>query len=550
MEQASFLGFDVTVESSADYFRIVFLIAVFFLSKSVISILLLRFSTAFLARVDASAGIEIASYVYSGDLARLKRFSGGDIQFAVAHSSKYAMFSLLVLGASVFTELSLFVAIAVAFTYVDASTALFVAIYFLFLIGGFQLAINRRLKKIGQSLRVSSIGVVNSIHDLTAAFRELVVFSKRDFYLAKLGKFRRREAKQSGKQMFLFGLPRFFVETGLMLGLLGLVAFQFWRDNSAESIIPTAIFLAGGVRMMAALLPLQNSIAGMKSLGPQAEFGQSLLEEARAQPRRMALIASTDFSERKKKSRAEGFEVALKDLYFTHHDGTAPAINGINMRISPGAYVAFVGPSGAGKTTLADLILGIHEAGSGSIELEGQSPAEVRARYPGQIAYVPQAPGLVSGTIAQNVALGLADSEIDEQRVVEVLDMVGLMPFVESLPRGIHNDLGKQADSLSGGQKQRIGLARALYHSPNLLVLDEATSALDAGTEAGITKTIAELGLSTTVIVIAHRLSTIQDADRIFVVEDGRISTEGKFAEVRQSNPLIEEYVRLMSFDA
>ena len=549
--EAQFLGYSITIESSQTYFGVVLIIAGFFLSKSLVSILLLRLTTAFLARVEGAAAMEVAEYMYSADLGRLKRFSRGDVQYAIAHSSKYGMFNLLVSGAAVFTELSLFFGIAIAFIYVDASTALFVALYFLVLIGSFQLLINQRLKRIGGSLRASSIGVVNSIQDLTVAFRELVVFSKRDFYLAKLGKYRRREAKQTGRQMFLFGLPRFLVETGLMLGLLGLVAFQFSRDNTAESIVPTAIFLAGGVRMMAALLPLQNSIASMKTLGPQAELSQSLLEEARANPLSSVAVepkhsqggteGATDFA---------GFEVNLRDVVFTHHDGKEPVINGISMSIPSGGYVAFVGPSGAGKTTLADLILGIHEPDSGVIHVDGDTPQQIRSNRPGYISYVPQNPGLVSGTIAQNVALGVSDSDIDEQRVVEVLEQVGLLDFVDSHPGGIDNDLGKQADSLSGGQRQRMGLARALYPNPRLLVLDEATSALDAGTEASFTTTIARLALSTTVIVIAHRLSTIQDADRVYVIEDGRVSAEGTFPEVRRQVPLIEEYVRLMSFDS
>ena len=219
------------------------------------------------------------------------------------------------------------------------------------------------------------------------------------------------------------------------------------------------------------------------------------------------------------------------------------------MTIPAGGYVAFVGSSGAGKTTLADLILGVNESDSGSVLVGGQSPFLMRAVSPGQIAYVPQNPGLVSGTVAQNIALGIPDSEIDEARAIEVIEMVELREFVDSLPEGIHSDLGKQADSLSGGQKQRMGLARALYPSPRLLVLDEATSALDAGTEASITSTISRLGLSTTVVVIAHRLSTIQDADRVFVIENGLISAEGTFPEVRRTVPLIEEYVRLMSLE-
>jgi ABC-type multidrug transport system fused ATPase/permease subunit len=549
--EAEFLGFSITIESSQTYFQIVLIIAGFFISKSLVSIILLWLTTAFLARVEAAAAIEVAEYLFSGNLGRLKRFSRGDLQFGINQSSKSAMFSLLVSGAAVFTELSLFLAIAIAFIYVDAATALFVAAYFVILIGSFQLAINQRLKRIGLSLRASTIGVVDSIQDLSVAFRELVVFSKRDFFLAKLGKFRRREAKQSGKQMFLFGLPRFLVETGLMLGLLGLIAWQFWRDNTAETIIPTAIFLAGGVRMMAALLPLQNAIANIKSLAPQAELAQSLIEEARVAGSQSP-VATEEQGVMRATSVLEGSgcDVVLRDVYFTHHDATNPVIRGVTMAVPAGGYVALVGPSGAGKTTLADLILGIHQPDSGVIELDGNTPAQLRATHPGQVAYVPQAPGLVSGTIAQNVALGIPEPEIDEQRVWEVLDQAALLDFVRGLPLGIHNDLGKQADSLSGGQKQRLGLARALYPSPSLLVLDEATSALDAATEAGISETISRLGLATSVIVIAHRLSTIQYADRVFVIEEGNVSAEGTFAEVRAEVPLIEEFVRLMSFEA
>ena len=148
------------------------------------------------------------------------------------------------------------------------------------------------------------------------------------------------------------------------------------------------------------------------------------------------------------------------------------------------------------------------------------------------------------------MALGLPDSDIYEDLVVEVLEQVDLLDFVNYLQEGIHSNLGKQSDSLSGGQKQRMGLARALYPSPQLLVLDEATSALDGGAEASITDTIARLGQSTTVIVIAHRLSTIQDADRVYVIEDGQVSAERTFTEVRRQVPLIDAYVRLMSFEA
>jgi len=172
----------------------------------------------------------------------------------------------------------------------------------------------------------------------------------------------------------------------------------------------------------------------------------------------------------------------------------------------------------------------------------------LREESPGLISYVPQRPGLVSGSIANNVALGQTDDEIDEEGVREALRKAQLLEFVDTLPLGIHSSLGVHSDSLSGGQIQRLGFARALYTKPRLIVLDEATSALDAATEASVASSIKNVGEETTVVVIAHRLSTIQDADQVHVVDDGQIVASGTFPQVRKKVPMVEEYVQLMSF--
>ena len=301
--------------------------------------------------------------------------------------------------------------------------------------------------------------------------------------------------------------------------------------------------------MMAALLPIQAAIANVKIFGPQADLAQRLLPEARAWKAAELQRQQDQDNVSNKNDDLRGYSISVRDLSFTHVDASEPALHDISLEISPGAFVAFVGPSGAGKTTLADLVLGINEPDSGAVDISGFQPTRLRELYPGAIAYVPQNPGMVSGTIAENIALGEALDAMDEKRVWDSLEKAELANYVRALPKGIHSDLGAQADALSGGQKQRLGLARALYTNPRLLVLDEATSALDAGTEANIATAIRNLGKSTTVIVIAHRLSTIQHADKVSVIEDGQISAEGTFKEVRKAVPLIEEYVRLMSID-
>jgi ATP-binding cassette subfamily C protein len=165
------------------------------------------------------------------------------------------------------------------------------------------------------------------------------------------------------------------------------------------------------------------------------------------------------------------------------------------------------------------------------------------------VGYVPQKPGLVTGSILENIALGVPADEIDRARVEEVLESAFLAEFIASLPEGVDTSVGAQSDALSGGQIQRLGIARALYSQPRLLVMDEATSGLDAGSEAAIARTLEALRGEVTVVVVAHRLSTVQRADAVHVVDAGRIVASGSFREVVAANPTVAEYVRLMTFD-
>jgi ATP-binding cassette subfamily C protein len=165
------------------------------------------------------------------------------------------------------------------------------------------------------------------------------------------------------------------------------------------------------------------------------------------------------------------------------------------------------------------------------------------------VSYVPQKPGLVSGSVAQNIALGLEPQDIDEAQVLKALADAHLGEVVLALPEGINTDLGKYQEGLSGGQIQRLGLARALYSEPGLLVMDEATSALDAKSEAEIAKALNQMRGQVTVVLIAHRLNTVQHADKVFLIEEGKLNDQGTFQELMRRNPSIDRLVQLMKID-
>jgi ATP-binding cassette subfamily C protein len=220
------------------------------------------------------------------------------------------------------------------------------------------------------------------------------------------------------------------------------------------------------------------------------------------------------------------------------------------LDIPAGSQAALIGTSGAGKSTLADLMLGLLEPTKGSVLINDTNPTELIKSNPGLMAYVPQKPGMISGTIAQNIALGVDVNEIDWNRLTRAISDADLLQFVETLPNGVNTNIGKRKDELSGGQLQRIGLARALYTEPKLLIMDEATSSLDAESENEINYALDAMRGQVTIILIAHRLNTVQRSDIVFLLDEGKIVTSGTFKQLITSNAKVKNLAKLMEINS
>jgi ABC-type multidrug transport system fused ATPase/permease subunit len=230
-------------------------------------------------------------------------------------------------------------------------------------------------------------------------------------------------------------------------------------------------------------------------------------------------------------------EINISNLDFSYPEQSGNLFSQFNLRIKSGEFIAIVGPSGGGKSTLVDLILGVFPPTQGKITISGRSPQDAFGTWNHECSYVPQAIYLMNDSISNNISLSrkLPDNPADS--LSRALRISHLEEFINVLPDGLETQIGENGAKLSGGQRQRIGIARAVYGAPHLIILDEATSALDDATQLAITDQLEMLQEETTLIVVAHRISTIKNADRIIYIESGRIAAEGSFEEIQNAIP-------------
>ena len=524
-----------------------------FAVKTVSGILLTRARQNFLALLEVHFSRIIAASIFSGELGTVKKYSRSQLEWTILRSTSIAFGSVVGQSLSLFAEASLTLFILVLFFYTDWFSALAVLVYFAVVLAIFQLTTRRSVASTGSDFAEGSISVGQAISDTLAGFKEISVHSRIPYFLERISRARERTARAVAIQSYMQQIPRLVVELALIVGAIGFAAFQFATTAGRPNLAVISVFIVGSLRMMSSLLPLYRAFMQLRYDRPQAFASQALVREAQAAssalPRNLATIGQSrgDLAE-----VTGALEVTLEDVEFRYNDRGKPetVIKRVSLRIRPGSTVALIGPSGAGKSTLVDLILGLHEPSSGEILCSGLAPKTFREAFPGLMSYVPQKPGLISGSLRDNIALGVPADKVDEQALWEAIRRAQIEEFISGLPEGINSNLGEQTDGLSGGQIQRIGVARALYTRPRLLVLDEATSALDAETEASITESLYKLGDQTTTIVVAHRLSTVQHADTVFVIDKGNLVASGNLRDLERDVPLVKKYIALMSFDS
>ena len=401
---------------------------------------------------------------------------------------------------------------------VDPFTAIVVA----GIMGTMMYAIIRSFrKKIDRQANIQNDYIVvyskNLLQSL-GSIKETKVMCKEPYFLNAFADGYTNFSNANRKFLFINQLPRIIIETLVVSGLLLLIIVKLLMGNEPMDIVPLlGVLSLAAFRLMPSANRIVNVYNGIKFQQPL--FNELFPELIEIRNRHVNNRESYYLTQQPKLPFNNSIEV--NNLRYKYPEGQDEVLQGVSFTIKKGDFAGIVGPSGAGKTTFVDILLGLLEPTGGQIKVDGVDIYDNIRSWQANLAYVPQSIYLIDGTVRENVALGEAVRDIDDARVENSLKMAELYDFVMAMPDGIDTTVGERGVKLSGGQRQRIGIARALYQQPEVLILDEATSALDNETEKSITDTILKFKGQITIIAIAHRLSTLAECDYKIDFQDG-----------------------------
>ena len=509
--------------------------------RTVLSIFFTRKILFFLSRRGAKISAELVSRLLAQPLLIVQARTTQETVYALTVGVDRIVLQVLATSVVWIADFSLLVIMMTGLLIVDPITA--IAIFLVFSLIAFFLYKFMHIRAGDLGIENANLNIKSGekIVEVFASYRESVVRNRRDYYARNIGLLRYSLANSSAEIGFLPYVSKYVIETALVVTAVFIGAVQVSLQDASHAIATFAIFLAAGTRIAPAILRLQQgSIYITNGLGLSVPT-LDLIESLGNAP----MIENVDDTV---DSNHDGFvsEIVINNVSLTYPEKQEPAIANVSLVIPKGTSIAFVGPSGAGKTTIIDILMGVLNPDSGAVLISGLPPLIAVAKWPGAVSYVPQDVVIAAGTIRENISLGYPLSEATDELVMGALKVAHLDKFVADLPNGIDTQVGERGTRISGGQRQRLGIARAMFTQPHLLVLDEATSSLDGETEASISEAIHALRGATTIVIIAHRLSTVRNADTVVYLSKGKVLATGTFDEVRKAVPDFDHQAKIM----
>ena len=500
-----------------------------FIFKSIFTSLSMLQIMKFLSKRQVEISINLINKITSAKYSWLKKQNSQKMIYTATDGVHSLISGVLGNLASLISDITLFAMIVLIIFVINLETAVFIAIFFglvLYVSGKYTQKLSL---KFGTRYTETSVVNRNSLTSLLNSVREITLTGNQKFFTRNLYENLQINSEARGLSTWVQQLPKSIFEIALVIGAFTLLLFQFGNSNFGEALTLILVFLVASGRLIPALMRIQSSIILIRSHQAGVEMVVSLIDE-------LSKENGSDGLDSRQFDLSTAPSIKFNSVSYSFEDGLAPIIHDLSFEIMPGQLVALVGPTGSGKTTLIDLMLGIYAPDSGSIDFKTEKsilkPNSIR-----NIAYVPQMPVLIAGTIRENIEFGDTEVDNNDKKLQNVIRNSGLDSVLGKLPMGLETSLDQIGNIISGGELQRISIARALYLNSKFIVLDEATSALDGSMEKNITDHLNSLKKYATIVVVAHRLSSIKSADVIIYLDSGKIKGAGNFLDLQNKLP-------------
>ena len=503
----------------------------FFILKTILSVYFLRKTFRYMSTRNAQISSSLVSKMLNRPVEKIYSKSIQHQIYNVTGGVERLVGGVITSLVVIAADLVLLLVMIVGLMAVDPITS--VGTFMVFTGIGFLLyfLLHKRVANLTTKSAYQNIYFNQKISEGINSFRDLFIKGGREFYVNEIRKTKMQLAGYEAELKFIPNISKYTIEISVILGIALISGIQFYLFDSNRAIAVISVFLAASTRIAPAIVRLQQNMISVKSSLSAAKPTFDLIDELVGieELERVETVISTnhiDFSPR----------VKLSNLKFTYSGATDDTIQDISLDIFEGKFIALVGPSGGGKSTLIDLILGLLAPSSGSITISDLTPVDAIKKWPGSIGYVPQDVFIENSTVKENICLGFNPESVQDDLVWQALQLADLSDFVKGLDGQLSYKISDAGKNLSGGQRQRLGIARALLTKPKIVIFDEATSALDAETENRVSESILKLTGECTVIFIAHRLSVVRSADMIYYIDKGKIISQGTFEELRSIN--------------
>jgi ATP-binding cassette subfamily C protein len=410
----------------------------------------------------------------------------------------------------------------------DPTLGLVVFTFMALLVGSYDRVVRHQIKADGLRRQIEVASMIQQVNEGLGGFKLAKLFHCEEHFIDKYNSHSLAYTAARRRLTFLSDVPRYYVESiGLVAIVAAIIGIMTLRDNSGSIVPLLSLYAVGAFKLFPAINRWLTSLNKVQANLPVLDLiSEDLAAEAAPAPQR-SLPA---------REPASGGEIELDGVWCRYPGAATAALRGVSLKVGEGKVIGLVGASGAGKTTLVDVLMGLLPIEAGDVRFDGRSIYDSLEDWQRRIGYIPQSIFLSDSDVTSNVAFGVPSEEVDERMVWRALETAQLAEFVRSLPDGLATVVGENGIKFSGGQRQRIGIARALYRDPQVIVMDEATAALDNRTEHDMMAAVLRLGGEKTLIIVAHRLTTVERCSQLYILKGGEVVGQGTYEELRRSS--------------